>query len=94
MKDLERIFVERLKMLYGAERAPSILSRLLEIIHRFQSDSPTSQTRTTDKWLSEGDTVLITYGDMVKEENMEINRCFEILEFDRNASLEEARKEM
>lgn len=29
---------------------------------------------------------------MVKEENIEINRCFEILELDRNASLEEAKQ--
>ena len=29
---------------------------------------------------------------MVKKENMEINRCFEILELDRNASLEEAKQ--
>lgn len=70
MKDLERNFVERLKILYGAERAPSILPRLIEIIHRFHSDTATFYSRTTDKRLSEGDTILITYGDMVKEDGV------------------------
>ncbi|NIS82489.1 MAG: sugar phosphorylase [Anaerolineales bacterium] len=70
MKDLERTFLDRLEILYGSERARTILPRLLEVVHRFQADDAITHPRVSEQQLSERDTILITYGDMVKQEGI------------------------
>ncbi|MGD2049657.1 MAG: alpha-amylase family glycosyl hydrolase, partial [Chloroflexota bacterium] len=66
---MEQAIYEDLLFLYGEELARPTFKRLKQILARFQSHHPQLTHQPTDSRVSEHDSILITYGDMVKEPN-------------------------
>ncbi len=62
----ERIY-QHLAFLYGGEKARSLAGELEEKLARFRIDHPELSASQTVERVSEKDTILITYGDMVRE---------------------------
>jgi glycosidase len=69
--DLRQRLIEHLASLYGEEAAAEELRpRLQAIMGRFQAEHPRLPNRLAEERISQRDTVLITYGDMVQESGM------------------------
>ena len=68
MTGLEQKLLEHLTFLYGKENVESIDTRILERLSRFQTEYPDLANSEPSDRVSEGDAILITYGDMVQKE--------------------------
>jgi len=68
MKKQETMLIQHLNFLYGKENAPIIFTRLLAVLNRFKQDHPDLVKQDNRETVNEKDVILITYGDMVKEE--------------------------
>ena len=55
----------KLKDIYGEERASFILDEIINLIEKYSAITG----QTSDGWVNENDVVLITYGDNIKENN-------------------------
>lgn len=61
---MQTFYTTTLAKLYGSERASAVHERLLDLINRYRGRIP----KPDDPSLSERDSILITYGDQVREE--------------------------
>ncbi|MCD6402134.1 MAG: hypothetical protein J7L73_09425 [Anaerolineales bacterium] len=68
MKLQDRQLYEHLAFLYGEEMAKSLTPRLLSRLNQFKAQFPYLAHPLQDQRVSERDTILITYGDMVQRE--------------------------
>jgi len=68
MKKQETMLIQHLNFLYGEDNAPIIFTRLLAVLNRFIQDHPDLVKQDNRETVNEKDVILITYGDMVKEE--------------------------
>jgi glucosylglycerate phosphorylase len=68
MKPLEKKLFDHLAFLYGEETAHSVIDRFLDLFHAFQKQYPDLRKPAANGKISEKDAILITYGDMVRQE--------------------------
>jgi len=68
MKPLEKKLFDHLAFLYGDDTAHSVFSRFLDLLHAFQEKYPNLREPVAGGKISEKDAILITYGDMVRQE--------------------------
>jgi len=66
MKLLDRQIYEHMKFLYGKDKADSFTPRLLNKLADFRKEHPEFVEPVQSPRLSEKDTILITYGDMLR----------------------------
>ena len=59
---------ENLSFIYGEDQAANHTERLLKILAKFSQDHPQLREQAEQERISERDTILITYGDMVQED--------------------------
>lgn len=69
MCELEQAIYEDLVFLYGGELARPTFNRLKHTLAQFRSQHPQLAKQPTNSRVSELDSVIITYGDMVREPN-------------------------
>ncbi len=66
--DLAKTLLEHIEFIYGTEPAEKISARILEHLERFKAAHPALASSSPHNRLSEGDSILITYGDMVQHD--------------------------
>jgi sucrose phosphorylase len=59
---------EHLSFIYGEDQASNHTERLRKILTKFSQDHPRMRENVEQERISERDTILITYGDMVQED--------------------------
>ncbi len=64
----EQQLSKHLEFIYGEEQAAQLTKRILKILKRFKAEHPDLMASNSKDCVSEQDTILITYGDMVQEE--------------------------
>ena len=64
----EQRLYEHLSIIYGEDQASSYTERLYKILIKFGQDHPKLRDHAEQERISERDTILITYGDMVQED--------------------------
>ncbi|MBE9478549.1 MAG: sugar phosphorylase [Chloroflexi bacterium] len=64
----EQRLYEHLSFIYGEDQASNHTERLCKILTNFAQDHPKMRERAEQERISERDTILITYGDMVQED--------------------------
>ena len=67
MNEIETTLYPHLAFIYGEEDAPKITGQLAEILSAFRRQYPQFTNENTQERINEGDSILITYGDMVQE---------------------------
>lgn len=67
MTELEKILYEHMVFIYGEMQAEAIYPRIDERLQRFRADHPELTASDPADRLSEKDTILITYADMVRQ---------------------------
>lgn len=65
----EQQLSKHLEFIYGEEQAEQLTNRILKILERFKAEHPDLMASNSKDCVSEQDTILITYGDMVQQEN-------------------------
>ena len=68
MNPLEKKLFDHLAFLYGEDSAQSMIGRFLDLLHTFQKEYPDLRKPVPGGKISEKDSILITYGDMVRQE--------------------------
>ena len=68
MKSLEKKLFEHLAFLYGEEKAPALTEHFLRALQEFRAKHPALVISEPNEKVSERDSILITYGDMVQAE--------------------------
>ena len=67
MNDLEISLFEHIKFIYGDEGTESLFRRIISRIESFRNEFPDLAASSQEDRISEKDTILITYGDMVHD---------------------------
>jgi sucrose phosphorylase len=67
MSTTENHLQDHLSFLYGQEQAVDLTQRLLAILEQFRHENPEITKRSEAERVSERDSILIAYGDMVQE---------------------------
>ena len=68
MKKLEKRLYDHLQFLYGETTAEAVYPRILKRLNEFRGQNPALAASSPENRLSERDSILITYGDMVQAE--------------------------
>jgi len=68
MNKQETKLIEHLNFLYGDEKAQTIYTNVMALLNRFKQDHPDLVNHDKNERINEKDVILITYGDMVKDE--------------------------
>ena len=68
MKELEQNLYDHITFIYGAEQAEKIFRRINQRLENFRAEYPDLAASNPSERVSENDTILITYGDMVRQD--------------------------
>jgi len=68
MNKQETKLIEHLNFLYGDEKAQIVYINVMALLNRFKQDHPDLVNHDKNERINEKDVILITYGDMVKDE--------------------------
>ncbi len=68
LDEREKVLHDHIAFIYGEERAGILTKRIAERLARFRAAFPELNTSDTRERVSERDTILITYGDMVQHD--------------------------
>jgi sucrose phosphorylase len=68
MSELEKTLFDHIVFIYGKEKAEPIFQRIINRLNQFKTQYPDLAKSSPQKRVSERDTILITYGDMVQSD--------------------------